>query len=161
MIAEFEDASSPAFTTSPFRIYALPLMHKHVPEMQTHAGLTRRPLFAPSVGRYHQGMIVEVPLQLDALPGAPDIAQVHEALDAHYAGARFVEVAPLAESSSMSALDPEGLNGTNRMKLFAFGAAESRQVRLVALLDNLGKGASGAAVQNLNLMIGADEGAGL
>lgn len=159
MIAEFEDENDPTFTRVPYRIYGLTQKHKHVPEMQTHAGLAHAPIFAPSVGRYYKGMIVEVPLGLPALPNAPALKDVHEALRAHYAGERFIEVASLEESASLKTLDPEGLNGTNRMKLFVFGNDE--QVRLVALLDNLGKGASGAAVQNLNLMLGREEGAGL
>ncbi|HEX4182198.1 MAG TPA: N-acetyl-gamma-glutamyl-phosphate reductase [Caulobacteraceae bacterium] len=161
MIAEFEDASAPGYTTVPYRIYATGLEHKHVPEIQWHVGLSHRPLFTPAVGRYAQGMIVEVPLQLWALPGRPDLDQVHAALAEAYAGERFVEVAPLAESAGLKTLDPEGLNGTNRMRLFVFGRAGGEQARLVALLDNLGKGASGAAVQNLNLMLSLDEAEGL
>jgi N-acetyl-gamma-glutamyl-phosphate reductase len=161
MIAEFEDENSPAYTKAPYRIYALTLAHKHVPEMHCHAGLTHRPLFAPAVGRYAQGMIVEVPLQLKALPAAPGIKDVHAALLDAYTGEDFVEVASLEEARSLKALDPEGLNGTNRMKLYVFGSDEVGQARLVALLDNLGKGASGAAVQNLNLMLGLPETTGL
>jgi N-acetyl-gamma-glutamyl-phosphate reductase len=157
MIAEFEDA--PNETRVPYRLYALDLAHKHVPEMQAHAGLAHRPLFAPSVGRYRQGMLVEVPLHLEALPATPSLAQVHAALADTYAGEAFVEVASLEESGSLKTLDPEGLNGTNRLRLFVFG--NDRQARLVALLDNLGKGASGAAVQNLNLALGLAEQAGL
>ena len=159
MIAEFEDEGAENYTTVPYRIYAMGLGHKHVAEMQMHGGLTHPPLFAPAVGRYAQGMIVEVPLQLWALPGRPKLADLHGALSAAYAGERFVEVAALDDAAALKTLDPEGLNGTNRMKLFVFGGEE--QARLVALLDNLGKGASGAAVQNLNLMLGLDEGAGL
>lgn len=161
MIAEFEHVGADNYTRTPFRIYATSLGHKHVPEMQTHAGLDHPPLFAPAVGRYAQGMLVEVPLQLFALPSKPTVEQVHAAIDAAYQGERFVEVASLAEASSTKTLDPEGLNGTNRLKLFVFGNAALGQVRLVALLDNLGKGASGAAVQNLNLMAGLAEDAGL
>ena len=161
MIAEFEDQSSPTYTKVPYRIYGLGLAHKHVPEMQAHAGLAYRPVFAPAVGRYAQGMIVELPLQLKALPAAPKLADLHAALARAYAGERFVEVASLAESQSLKTLDPEGLNGTNRMRLHVFGSDEAGQARLVALLDNLGKGASGAAVQNLNLMLGLPEAAGL
>ena len=159
MIAEFEDASAPDHTSVPYRIYAMGLEHKHVGEMRRHGGLTHEPLFAPAVGRYAQGMIVEVPLQLWALPGTPKLADLHGALAAHYAEERFVEVVSPDEAATLKTLDPEGLNGTNRMRLFVFGNGE--QARLVALLDNLGKGASGAAVQNLNLMLGLDEGAGL
>lgn len=171
LIAEFE-AAPPAGTNDAFRIYGLTLAHKHLPEMQIHAGLAHPPVFAPSVGRYAQGMIVEVPLQLWALPGKPDPADLHIALEAAYAGERFVEVASAAECAELqkvragaggyvAGLDPEALNGANRMRLFVFGNAEGTQARLVALLDNLGKGASGAAVQNLNLMLGLDEAAGL
>ena len=161
MIAEFEDVSAANHTTVPYRIYATGLEHKHVPEIQRHVGLDHRPLFAPAVGRYGQGMIVEVPLQLWALPDAPSLEQVHAALAAAYVGERFVEVASLDETAGLKTLDPEGLNGTNRMRLYVFGNAAGQQARLAALLDNLGKGASGAAVQNLNLMLGLDEAAGL
>jgi N-acetyl-gamma-glutamyl-phosphate reductase len=161
MIAEFEDISAPNYTRVPFRIYATALRHKHVGEMQSHVGLAHPPLFAPAVGRYAQGMIVEVPLQLRAMPGEPSLQAVHQALVAAYEGQRFVSVASLDEAASVKSLDPEGLNGTNQLKLFVFGDAAAGQARLVALLDNLGKGASGAAVQNLNIMAGLDEGAGL
>ncbi|HEY8003631.1 MAG TPA: N-acetyl-gamma-glutamyl-phosphate reductase [Phenylobacterium sp.] len=172
LIAEFEDAAPPGGTNDAFRVYGLTLAHKHLPEMQRHAGLTHPPVFAPSVGRYAQGMIVEVPLQLWALPGKPDPSDLHVALEAAYMGEPFVEVASGAECAELArsragaggyvaALDPEALNGSNRMRLFVFANAERTQVRLVALLDNLGKGASGAAVQNLNLMLGLEEGAGL
>ncbi|MBV9997358.1 MAG: N-acetyl-gamma-glutamyl-phosphate reductase [Caulobacteraceae bacterium] len=161
MIAEFEDASAPDHTAVPYRIYGTGLTHKHVPEIQAHAGLSRRPLFAPAVGRYAQGMIVEVPLQLWALPGAPGLRATHAALAAAYAGESFVEVATLEDAARVSTLDPEGLNGTNRLKLFVFGSEAHGQARLVALLDNLGKGAAGAAVQNLNLALGLPEATGL
>ena len=108
-----------------------------------------------------QGMIVEVPLQLWALPGTPRPADLHAALTAAYEGERFVEVASMAEAAALKTLDPQSLNGTNQMRLFVFGNEVAGQVRLVALLDNLGKGASGAAVQNLNIMLGAEEGLGL
>jgi N-acetyl-gamma-glutamyl-phosphate reductase len=172
LIAEFEDAPPPAGTRDDHRIYGLPLTHKHLPEMQTYGDLAHAPLFAPSVGRFAQGMIVEVPLQLWALPGKPAPADLHAALAAAYAGERFVEVASTAETAELqaaragaggyvAALDPETLRNSNRMRLFVFGNADQRQARLVALLDNLGKGASGAAVQNLNIMLGLDEAAGL
>ena len=172
LIAEFEDQAAPAGTADAFRPYGMSMAHKHLPEMQRHARLKHPPVFAPAVGRYAQGMIVEVPLQLWALPGRPDPADLHVALDAAYVGERFVEVASGVECAELAkaraggggyvaALDPESLNGTNRMKLFVFSNAERTQVRLVAVLDNLGKGASGAAVQNLNLMLGLDEAAGL
>ena len=171
LIAEFE-ASAPEGTRDAFRAYGLPMAHKHLPEMQLHAGLTHPPVFAPSVGRYAQGMLVEVPLQLRALPGRPSPDDLHAALAAAYAGETFVEVASREDCAELQKaragaanyvrdLDPEALNGTNRMRLFVFGSADGSQVRLTALLDNLGKGASGAAVQNLNLMLGLPEGAGL
>lgn len=171
LIAEMEGAR-PDGTADAFRTYGLTLAHKHVPEMQLRTGLAHPPLFAPAVGRYAQGMIVEAPLHLWALPGAPKPAELLACLAEHYAGERFVEVASAAECGELAqaragaagyvpALDPEALNGTNRMKLFVFGNAARGQARLVALLDNLGKGASGACVQNLNLVLGLEEGAGL
>lgn len=156
MIAEFESGQGDAF-----RAYGLTQKHKHVPEMQLHTVLSGRPMFAPAVGNYAQGMLVEVPLQLRALPGAPSVGDVHAALSEAYAGERFVSVASLEESQALMGLAPEALNGTNQMRLFVFGDSAGDQARLVAQLDNLGKGASGAAVQNLNLMLGLDEGAGL
>ncbi|PHY14293.1 N-acetyl-gamma-glutamyl-phosphate reductase [Caulobacter sp. B11] len=161
MIAEFEDESAPNFTRVPYRIYALGLGHKHLPEIQAHGGLLTRPIFTPAVGRYYQGMLVELPLHLGMLNGNVSMAEIHDALTRHYAGEKFVDVASLDESKAIGTLDPEGLNNTNRLKIFVFGSETSGQVRLVALLDNLGKGASGAAVQNLNLMLGLKEGAGL
>ncbi len=159
MIAEFENKADATYTDVPFRIYAMAQKHKHVPEMQMHAGLAHAPIFAPSVGRYYKGMIVEAPLPLYALPSRPKLADVHGAIARAFEGERFVSVASLAEAAALKTLAPEGLNGTNDLKLFVFGHDE--EARLVALLDNLGKGASGAAVQNLNLMLGLDEAAGL
>jgi N-acetyl-gamma-glutamyl-phosphate reductase len=161
MIAEFEDEAAPTFTKAPYRIYAMGLEHKHVPEIQMRSGLTHRPLFTPAVGRYAQGMIVEIPLQTWALPADASLSTMHAALADAYAGERFVTVASLEEARGLKTLDPEGLNGTNQLKLFVFGNEAAGQARLVALLDNLGKGASGAAVQNLNLALGLDEAAGL
>ncbi len=161
MIAEFEDAGAANHTKVPYRIYATALGHKHVPEIKAHVGLSETPLFTPAVGRYAQGMIVEIPLQLWALPKTPSMDAVQAALAMAYEGARFVSVASPEEAANIKTLDPEGLNGTNQLKLFVFGDPKAEQARLVALLDNLGKGASGAAVQNLNIMAGFDEGAGL
>ncbi|HEY2481592.1 MAG TPA: N-acetyl-gamma-glutamyl-phosphate reductase [Caulobacteraceae bacterium] len=157
MIEEFEDDASPRFTSARFRAYALELGHKHVPEMGLRAGLTRPPLFTPSVGRFYNGMIVEVPLPLHALPGAPGLADVRSVLAAAYKGHGFVELG----DHQTPTLDPEALNNTNRMQLYVSGSDELGQARLVAILDNLGKGAAGAAVQNLNIMLGLPEGAGL
>ena len=161
MIAEFEDAASPDFTKEAFRTYGLGLNHKHLPEMRVHAGLEYNPLFSPSVGRFYRGMLVELPLNLWALPQQPDPVDIHEALETAYEGEALVAVAPLEESLGMTALDPEILAGTNGLKLFVFANGAGEQVRLVAALDNLGKGASGAAVQNLNIAMGWDETAGL
>ena len=171
LIAEFE-APVAGDTRDAYRVYGMTLAHKHLPEMQRHTGLTHPPVFAPAVGRYAQGMIVEVPAQLWALPGKPDPSDLLLALQAAYRGETFVEVASGLECAELAkaragaggyvaALDPEALNGSNRMKLYVFPSADRTQARLVAVLDNLGKGASGAAVQNLNLMLGLEEGAGL
>jgi len=159
MIAEFENTGAPEYTSVPYRIYAMGQRHKHVPEMQKYAGLTRAPIFAPSVGRYYKGMIVEAPLPLAAIGNGSRLADVQRVLAEAYKGERFVSVGSLEEAASLKTLAPEGLNDTNEMKLYVFG--HDQEARLVALLDNLGKGASGAAVQNLNLMLGLDETAGL
>ncbi|MEX2319520.1 MAG: N-acetyl-gamma-glutamyl-phosphate reductase [Bauldia sp.] len=169
LIAAFEDPNSPNATDDNFRLYAAGVVQKHIPEIKAYSALDSRPLFIPSVGRFAQGMLVSVPLQLWAIAGKPTVAGLHAALAEHYAGERFVEVVPLEESLAIgtaSALDPrnpdaEALNDTNRMRLFVFGNPEHEQAVLVAQLDNLGKGASGQAVQNLNLMLGLDEAAGL
>jgi N-acetyl-gamma-glutamyl-phosphate reductase len=161
MIAEFEDADSPNHTDVPFRLYGLAMAHKHVPEMKAYAGLEHRPVFSPAVGHYRQGMLVEVPLPLDALPGAPPPDDIRACLADAYAGEAFVEVVSREESARVATLDPERLNGTNRMRLFVFGSEREGQARLVAQLDNLGKGASGAAVQNLNIALGFEETTGL
>ena len=161
MIAEFEDPAAPNFTKQAFRSYGLGLGHKHLPEMRVHAGLEYDPLFSPAVGRFYRGMLVEVPLQLWSLPKQPDLEEIYESLDIAYDGEPLIEVAPLEESLAMTGVDPELMAGTNRMKLFVFGKLGGEQVRLVAALDNLGKGASGAAVQNLNVAMGWDETEGL
>ena len=161
MIAEFEDAAAANQAFETVRTYGLNLEHKHVDEMTLHAGLTHRPLFAPSVGRFYRGMLVEVPLQLWALPGDPSVAAVHAVLADSYRGEDLIEVAPLAEAASKKTLDAEELKDTNRLKLYVFGNEARRQARIVAVLDNLGKGAAGACVQNLNVMMGWRETAGL
>ncbi len=168
LMEEFAGPTSGA-SADAFRPYGLSLAHKHAPEMTYYTGLNHPPVFAPSVGRYAQGMIVEVPLQLWALPGSPSATTLRATLAAAYAGEAFVQVADEEETLMLqktragaggyvAALDPEALNGTNRLKLYVFGNDDLGQARLVAVLDNLGKGASGAAVQNLNLMCGFDEG---
>ena len=139
------------------------LEHKHIEEMRVHAGLIHRPLFAPSVGRFYRGMMVEIPLQLWALPGDPSVASVHAALADSYRGEKLIEVASLAEAAAKKTLDAEELKNTNRLKLYVFGNEARRQARVVAVLDNLGKGAAGACVQNLNVHDGLarNGGAGL
>jgi len=154
MIAQMEDKNHPEHLASNNFLYGLPLHHKHVPELQLHGRLDRRPIFAPSVGRFPQGMIVQVPLFVTELEGNPTLTDVHAALTAHYADQDIVEVVSLEESSKLSRVDAEELAGKDGMKLFVFGTEGDNQVNLVALLDNLGKGASGAAVQNMNLMLG-------
>ncbi|MEE8187583.1 MAG: N-acetyl-gamma-glutamyl-phosphate reductase [Kiloniellales bacterium] len=161
LIAQFEQADAPERIDSSFRVYALGLAHKHVPEIHKHSGLRLRPLFLPALGRFRQGMIVQVPLHLGPLSGKPSAADLHGVLSTHYRGRRFVTVTPLAESQAMDHLDPEGLNGSNEVRLYVFANEAEGQAVLVALLDNLGKGASGQAVQNLNLMLGLPEEEGL
>ena len=161
MIEQFEDPDRPDAIAAPFLVYALGLAHKHVPEIQRRSGLALRPLFMPGVGRFRQGMIVQVPLHLGALPGRPRAAELHAALASHYQGRRFVEVAPFEATLAMTDLDPEGLNGTNLVRLHVFANEAEGHAVLVALLDNLGRGASGQTVQNMNLMLGLAEDAGL
>ena len=169
LIAAFEDPASANATDDDFRLYAMGITQKHIDEIRVYSELEHRPLFIPSVGRFAQGMLVSVPLQLWAMEGKPTLDALHDALAEHYAGEYFVTVAPLEETLAIgkaSSLDPrnpepEGLNDTNRMRLFVYGNPEHEQAVLLAQLDNLGKGASGQAVQNLNLMLGIDEAAGL
>ena len=153
MIADFEGGTAPAF-----ELYGLAFEHKHIPEMQLYSGLTRRPLFVPSVGNYRQGMLVSVPLQLDTLPGKPSGSELHAALAKRYVGSAYVSVIPVENTAAKSGrIEPEALNETNMLELFVFGSDRHRQAVLVARLDNLGKGASGAAVQNMRLMLGLAE----
>lgn len=158
MIAEYEGADG---APTAFRAYGLGLGHKHVPEMTRYSGLVHPPLFAPAVANGYRGMVVEVPLQLRAMPGAPSLEKVHTALADAYAGSPLVSVAPLGESAAMGQVELEHVGATDRLALFVFGNADSGQARLVAALDNLGKGAAGAAVQNLNILAGLPEIAGL
>ena len=148
MIAEFEEG-----TAAPFFLYGLGLEHKHVPELQLYSGLSVRPILVPSVGNFAQGMLVSVPLHLDALPGKPAVADLEAVLAARYANSGWVRVLP---ADAGARLEPEALNGGNMLELRVYGNAKHRQAVLVARLDNLGKGASGAAVQNLGLMLGVD-----
>jgi N-acetyl-gamma-glutamyl-phosphate reductase len=161
LISKFENPAAPDHTEAPFFLYGLGLEHKHVPEIERWSGLSCRPLFVPSVGRYAQGMIVQVPLQLWSLPGKPSAAQLHAVLCDHYAGQRFLRVAPLEAMSAADQLEPESLNGSNELRLHVFANELYDQAVLAGLLDNLGKGASGQAVQNLNIMLGLPEETGL
>ena len=136
---------------APFELYALGLGHKHIPEIMACTGITRRPLFVPSVGNFAQGMLVQLPLHLDQLPGQPKAADLHDALARHYQGSEWVQVLPPTDDGK---LDAVALADTNRMELRVFGNDAYGHALLVARLDNLGKGASGAAVQNLRLMLG-------
>lgn len=155
MIAQMEDKNHPEHLTANNFLYGLTLKHKHVPEMTIHGLLDRAPLFSPSVGRFAQGMIVQLPLFLDDLKDGATIDSIHAALVAHYAGQDIVSVVPLAESSKLPRVDAEELVGQDTMKLYVFGTPGGAHVNLVAVLDNLGKGASGAAVQNMDLMLSA------
>lgn len=161
LIRRYEAKGEEGFKPDPFYAYGLALTHKHVPEIARWSGLGHPPIFQPAVAAYAQGMLVNVPLALWALPKRPRPADLQAALAERYAGARFVRVAPLGEAEGLKELDPQGLNGTNMLELYVFGHAESGRAVLTARLDNLGKGASGAAVQNLNLLLGLPEDAGL
>jgi N-acetyl-gamma-glutamyl-phosphate reductase len=150
MIAAYEAGKAPAFD-----LYGLGLEHKHVPELQKFARLTRRPVFVPSVGNYRQGMLVSVPLHLDTLPGKPKARDLEAALAEHFAGAKLVRVVPAdGTSGNDDRLDALALNATDVLELRVFANETYRQAVLVARLDNLGKGAAGAAVQNIGLMLG-------
>lgn len=140
-------------SAAPLELYALGLGHKHVPEIMLYSGLRRRPLFVPMVANFPQGMLVQLPLHLDSLPGTPTAQALHEALHAHYAGSAWVRVEPPTEDLK---LDAVALANTNLMELRVFGNQSAGHALLVARLDNLGKGASGAAVQNLQLMLGLE-----
>ena len=150
MMEAYENGLAPAF-----ELYALGLQHKHIPEIVRYTGLTRRPLFVPSVGNFVQGMLVQLPLHLDTLPGKPSAADLEGALRAHYAGCDWVSVEP---ATTERKLDAVALADSDRMELRVFSNDAAHDgfahALLVARLDNLGKGASGAAVQNLKLMLG-------
>ena len=150
MIEAYEAGKAPAF-----ELYGLGFEHKHVPELQLHARLARRPIFVPSVANYRCGMLVSVPLHLDALPARPKVEDLHASLARRYAGSPWVGVVPVDPATKgFDRLEPEALNGSNRMELRVFGSEKHRQAVLVARLDNLGKGASGAAVQSLEMLLG-------
>jgi N-acetyl-gamma-glutamyl-phosphate reductase len=137
-------------TAPPLEVYGLGLTHKHVPELQKYSGLTRRPIFIPTVGNFHSGMIDHIGVQFDLMKGVKSSAQLEEALKARYAGCEWVKVVPPSEGNK---IEPTALNNTNQLELSVFGNDALGQAVLVARYDNLGKGASGAAVQNLRLML--------
>ncbi len=150
MIEAYEAGTAPAF-----ELYGLGFEHKHVPELQKYTGLTRRPIFIPSVGNFRQGMLVSIPLHLDLLPGKPKTADLERALIERYQGGGLVSVVPtISEGKKIERIEPEALNDTDRLELFVFQHDSYNHAVLVARLDNLGKGASGAAVQNIQLMLG-------
>ena len=157
MIAEFEDRDTAGFTKTAFRSYGLSLEHKHVAEMQKHARLEHPPIFMPAVARTYRGMLVEVPLPLHAFTRRPSIEAIENTLRDAYRDCPLVRVFP-GDTGTVSI---EADAGTDRLSLRVFGNAERGQARLVATLDNLGKGAAGAAVQNLNIMAGLEPTAGL
>jgi len=152
MIQAYEAGTAPAF-----ELYGLALEHKHVPELQRYGRLSRRPIFVPSVGNFRKGMLVSVPLHLETLPGQPSAADLEAALKAHYQGATQVQVITAGDAASKGGrLAAEGVNDTDLLELRVFASETHRQAVLVARLDNLGKGASGAAVQSMGLMLGVD-----
>ena len=149
MIEAYESGRAPAFEH-----YSLALEHKHMPEICEYSGLAARPIFLPSVANFRQGMLVTIPVALDALPGRPTGADLRAALARHYGEGGFVRVASEAESRAQGRIEPDSLNGTNDLEIHVFANEARRQAVLLAKFDNLGKGASGAAVQNLDLMLG-------
>jgi N-acetyl-gamma-glutamyl-phosphate reductase len=161
LIAEFEGGASGKGSVAPFFTYGHSLSHKHVPEITRWSGLAHAPVFVPSVGQFAQGMIVQVPLPLWSMPGPVTPANIHGALTAHYEGQRSVSVAALNTANEVARLEPEALNGTNELRLHVFANEDGSQAVVMGLLDNLGKGASGQALQNLNLMLGLPEWEGL
>jgi N-acetyl-gamma-glutamyl-phosphate reductase len=146
MIEAYEAGSAP-----PYELYALGLKHKHLPEIMKYTGMVRRPIFVPSVGNFRQGMLVQLPLHLNTLPGKPTPGDLENALKRHYQGSEWVTVEPATDDGK---LEPTALNDTNKMELRVYSNMDHAHAVLVARLDNLGKGASGAAVQNLKLMLG-------
>jgi N-acetyl-gamma-glutamyl-phosphate reductase len=160
LINSFENADNPEAISSANYHYALTLAHKHVPEITRWSGLANPPIFLPTVGRYYKGMLVSLPLPLWALPGALCVQDIRDIYRAHYDGEPYVSVADEAEIAT-GRLDPEGLNDSNDLRLHVLHDEANSQVVVVAQLDNLGKGASGQAVQTLNLLLNIDEGSGL
>jgi N-acetyl-gamma-glutamyl-phosphate reductase len=159
MIEQYESAAEPALTSP--RPYALSLAHKHVPEMMAHTGLSAKPIFAPIVGNFYKGLSVTVPLHLSQLPVTATPEAVQRAFEQRYDAERFVRVMPLRDAATLEHgyFDVQGANDSNRVDIFVF--ANESQMLLMARLDNLGKGASGAAVQAMNVHLGVEESLGL
>jgi N-acetyl-gamma-glutamyl-phosphate reductase len=154
MIETYDNGTAPAF-----HLYGLAMAHKHVAELQKFALLNKRPIFVPSVGNFRQGMLVSVPLHLSTLKGTPKIAALQEILSAHYRGSGLVSVIDQSDDSTKGGrIEPEALNNTDKLELRVFGSDDVGHAVLVARLDNLGKGASGAAVQCMGLMLGIKTG---
>jgi N-acetyl-gamma-glutamyl-phosphate reductase len=158
MIEDYQQAGA---NVVPYLPYGLTLNHKHLAEMQHYTGLTRNAIFQPAVGNYAQGMLGTVPMFLDLFKKKTSLVDIQEILEAAYANSTFIEVAPFQDIERATTINPEALNNTNRMRLQVFGNKTRGQVLLTSIYDNLGKGASGAAVQNLNLMTGAGESLGV
>jgi len=154
MIAEYENADAGATPPSAFHLYGLQLQHKHLGEMQVYGGLVKPPVFIPSVANFPQGMITQVPLDLAKLPGTPTVADIHHTLAGFYAGSEVIELISTAEAENTKQLRGDMMAGSDGLKLYVFGDEAKQQVMIAAVFDNLGKGASGAAVQNLDLMLG-------
>lgn len=150
MIEAYESGTAPSF-----ELYGLGFEHKHIPELTKYSGLSRQPIFVPSVGNFRQGMLVSIPLHLETLTGKPSLADIETMLSDYYKSAGLVEVVTGAAGKT-ARLEAEALNATDKLELFVFGKPDLNQVVLVARLDNLGKGAAGAAVQNIKLMLGVD-----
>ena len=159
MIAEYEAGGNPKLIAP--RPYALGLAHKHLPEMMAHTGLTTAPVFMPIVSSFYKGLAVTVPLHLSQLRAGTTPQQVRDALAAHYEGERFIHVKPLRDADTLAVgfFDVQACNDTNNVDLFVFGSEQ--QILVMARLDNLGKGASGAAVQSMNVHLGVEESLGL
>lgn len=161
LIETYKGYSSESEPMYPYGVYGLTFGHKHVQEMHQYSGLTHAPLFLPSVGAFEQGMLVQIPLPLWTLENPPSGQQLSAALTDYYAKEPFVQVVDGAELRDGKFLDTKTANGTNQVQLFVFANDDTREALVAARLDNLGKGASGAAVQNMNIMLGLPEGAGL
>lgn len=154
LITRYEDETVPDYTEIPHNAYALHLEHKHISEMQVHSGLKTQPIFLPAVGRYRQGILMRVPVFSDDFSQKSDFRQIRKTLEKHYETSEFVEVVEEKDINQLTNLNPIDLNGSNNLRIYIFHNPDHNQIVLTAVYDNLGKGASGAAVQNMNLMLG-------